>query len=65
MKTIAQQLNVKDFPFVIKDKNNKQIINKLERNTPGVFLKIIIVNFILLFYKNKTLLKLHSVNELS
>jgi hypothetical protein len=25
MKTIAQQLNVKDFPFVIKDKNNKQI----------------------------------------
>ena len=25
MKTIAQQLNVKDFPFEIKDKNGKQI----------------------------------------
>jgi hypothetical protein len=25
MKTIAQQLNVKDFPFVIKDKNNNEI----------------------------------------
>ena len=25
MKTIAQQLRVKDFPFKIKDKNNKQI----------------------------------------
>ena len=25
MKTIAQQLNVKDFPFRIKDKNNNQI----------------------------------------
>jgi hypothetical protein len=25
MKTIAQQLNVKDFPFVIKDKNDNQI----------------------------------------
>ena len=25
MKTIAQQLNLKDFPFEIKDKNNNQI----------------------------------------
>ena len=25
MKTIAQQLNVKDFPFVIRDKNNNEI----------------------------------------
>jgi hypothetical protein len=25
MKTIAKQLNVKDFPFVIKDKNNNEI----------------------------------------
>ena len=25
MKTIAQELNVTDFPFVIKDKNNNQI----------------------------------------
>ena len=25
MKTIAQQLNVKDFPFKIKDKNNNRI----------------------------------------
>ena len=25
MKTIAQQLNIKEFPFVIKDKNGKQI----------------------------------------
>lgn len=25
MKTIAQQLNVKDFPFEIKDKNNREI----------------------------------------
>jgi hypothetical protein len=25
MKTIAKQLNVKDFPFVIKDKNDNQI----------------------------------------
>jgi len=25
MKTIAQQLNVTDFPFVIKDKNNNRI----------------------------------------
>jgi hypothetical protein len=25
MKTIAQQLNVKDFPFEIRDKNNNQI----------------------------------------
>ena len=25
MKTIAQQLNVKDFPFVINDKNGKRI----------------------------------------
>ncbi len=25
MKTIAQQLNVKDFPFVIKDKNGNKI----------------------------------------
>jgi hypothetical protein len=25
MKTIAKQLNVKDFPFVIKDKNNNRI----------------------------------------
>jgi len=25
MKTIAQQLNVKDFPFEIRDKNGKQI----------------------------------------
>ena len=25
MKTIAQQLNVKEFPFEIKDKNGKQI----------------------------------------
>ena len=25
MKTIAQQLNIKDFPFTIKDKNGKQI----------------------------------------
>jgi hypothetical protein len=25
MKTIAQQLNVKDFPFRIKDKNNNRI----------------------------------------
>jgi hypothetical protein len=25
MKTIAQQLKVKDFPFVIRDKNNNQI----------------------------------------
>jgi len=25
MKTIAQQLNVTDFPFEIKDKNGKQI----------------------------------------
>jgi len=24
-KTIAQQLNVKDFPFIIKDKNGKEI----------------------------------------
>jgi len=24
MKTIAQQLNIKDFPFIIKDKNGKQ-----------------------------------------
>jgi len=24
MKTIAQQLNVKDFPFIIKDKNGKR-----------------------------------------
>lgn len=25
MRTIAQQLNIKEFPFVIKDKNGKQI----------------------------------------
>ena len=25
MKTIAQQLNVKEFPFIIKDKNGNQI----------------------------------------
>jgi hypothetical protein len=25
MKTIARQLNVKDFPFVIRDKNNNEI----------------------------------------
>ena len=25
MKTIAQQLNVKEFPFILKDKNNNQI----------------------------------------
>ena len=25
MKTIAQQLNVKEFPFIIKDKNGKEI----------------------------------------
>jgi hypothetical protein len=25
MKTIAEQLNVKEFPFRIKDKNNNQI----------------------------------------
>jgi hypothetical protein len=25
MKTIAQQLNIKDFPFKIKDKNNNEI----------------------------------------
>ena len=25
MKTIAQQLNVKDFPFIIKDKDGNQV----------------------------------------
>jgi len=25
MKTIAQQLNVKDFPFIIRDKNNNEL----------------------------------------
>jgi len=25
MKTIAQQLNIKEFPFIIKDKNGNQI----------------------------------------
>ena len=25
MKTIAQQLNIKDFPFIIKDKNRNEI----------------------------------------
>ena len=25
MKTIAQQLNVTDFPFIVKDKNSKQL----------------------------------------
>ena len=25
METIAQQLNIKDFPFIIKDKNNNEI----------------------------------------
>lgn len=25
MKTIAEQLNIKDFPFIIKDKNGKEI----------------------------------------
>lgn len=25
MKTIAQQLNVTDFPFIVKDKNGKQL----------------------------------------
>ena len=43
MKTIAQQLNVKDFPFKIKDKNNNiiyyedsdgEIIDKRPKPTP-------------------------------
>ena len=25
MKTIAQQLNVKDFPFIIRDENNNEV----------------------------------------
>jgi len=28
MKTIAQQLNIKEFPFIIKDKNNNEIYYK-------------------------------------
>ena len=28
MKTIAQQLNVKEFPFTIKDKNNNEIYSE-------------------------------------
>ena len=28
MKTIAQQLNVKDFPLIIKDKNGKEIYHE-------------------------------------
>ena len=27
-KTIAQQLNIKDFPFIIKDKNEKKIYHE-------------------------------------
>jgi hypothetical protein len=36
MKTIAQQLNVKDFPFVIKDKNNNKIYYE---NSDGYWVK--------------------------
>jgi hypothetical protein len=32
MKTIAQQLNVKDFPFEIKDKNNNLIYYENSNN---------------------------------
>jgi len=37
MKTIAQQLNVKDFPFRIKDKNGKEIYSE---NSDGFWSKI-------------------------
>ena len=36
MKTIAQQLNVKDFPFVINDKNGKRIYYE---NSDGAWYK--------------------------
>jgi len=36
MKTIAQQLNVKEFPFEIKDKNGNQIYSE---NSTGFWLK--------------------------
>jgi len=36
MKTIAQQLNVKDFPFVIRDKNNNLIYHE---SSDGYWLK--------------------------
>ena len=32
-KTIAQQLNIKDFPFVIKDKNGNRIYYEISDNT--------------------------------
>jgi hypothetical protein len=36
MKTIAQQLNVTDFPFEIKDKNNNKIYSE---NSDGYWIK--------------------------
>jgi glucan-binding YG repeat protein len=36
MKTIAQQLNVKEFPFIIKDKNGNQIYYE---NSDGFWVK--------------------------
>ena len=36
MKTIAQQLNVKEFPFKISDKNGKEIYNE---NSDGFWFK--------------------------
>jgi hypothetical protein len=36
MKTIAKQLNVKDFPFEIKDKNNNEIYRE---NSNGYWIK--------------------------
>ena len=37
MKTIAQQLNVKDFPFEIKDKNGNKIYYE---NSTGFWVKL-------------------------
>ena len=37
MKTISQQLNVKDFPFEIKDKNGNQIYYE---NSDGFWVKL-------------------------
>lgn len=31
MKTIAEQLNIKDFPFIIKDKNGKVIYKEYSK----------------------------------
>jgi hypothetical protein len=37
MKTISQQLNVKEFPFEIKDKNGNQIYDE---NSDGFWVKL-------------------------